>query len=77
MSFIQKVKLTNAGLSVYYRNFGAVFFNDIIHCLINHCMYSTNSLGKNFAQASKTSIVFYFALVEGIWKERGGKKIVE
>lgn len=46
MPLIQKVKLTSAGLTVCYRNYSSLFFNDILQSLINYCLYSTQSLAK-------------------------------
>lgn len=74
MPLIQKVKLTNAGLSVGYRNYSFLYFNYILQCLINYCLYSTQSLEKVLHGYVKTAQSYSFAGAEGFGRIEGERK---
>lgn len=74
MPFIQKVKVTNAGLSECYRNYSSLFFNYIPQCLINDCLYSTQSSDKVLHGYVKTAHSQSFALAEGFGRTEGERK---
>lgn len=74
MPLIQKVKLTSAGLSVCYRNYSPLFFNYILQCLINYCLYITQSLDKVLYGYFKTAQSYSFAWAEGFERIEGERK---